>query len=83
MITDSGGIQKEAFLLGAPCITLRTETEWTETVDLGWNTLVPDCDQSINSIFSRIYIPEDSRPYGQGQAAKNVVLQLELNANGK
>ena len=83
VITDSGGIQKEAFLLGAPCITLRTEPEWTETVDLGWNTLVPDCDQSINSIFSRIYIPEDSRPYGQGQAAKNVVLQLELNANGK
>ena len=83
MITDSGGIQKEAFLLGAPCITLRTETEWTETVDLGWNTLVPNCDLSINSILSKTYTSNDSRPYGQGRAAEEVVLQLERNANGK
>ena len=83
VITDSGGIQKEAFLLGAPCITLRTETEWTETVDLGWNTLIPNCDQSINSVFSKTYVSEDSRPYGQGRAAEEVVLQLERTANGK
>ena len=83
VITDSGGIQKEAFLLGAPCITLRTETEWTETVDLGWNTLVPNCDLSINSILSKTYTSNDSRPYGQGRAAEEVVLQLERTVNGK
>ena len=76
VITDSGGVQKEAFFHGTPCITLRDETEWTELVDAGWNTIVPPCSSS--EIVSRVRScigthGSDIEPYGQGDAADRVV----------
>ena len=77
VITDSGGLQKEAFLLERRCVTVRSETEWTETVDLGWNTLVPECDASIDEIFSKSVPSGNSTPYGHGAAATETVIALE------
>ena len=73
VVTDSGGLQKEAFLMRRPCITLRTETEWVETVDLGWNVLVPTCDQQVHEILAGKFLATDAVPFGDGHAATRVV----------
>ncbi|MGZ0212942.1 MAG: non-hydrolyzing UDP-N-acetylglucosamine 2-epimerase [Actinomycetales bacterium] len=77
VVTDSGGLQKEAFLLRIPCTTIRPETEWVETVDLGWNVLI---DQDLSSLSSIVTRPRpastDATPYGVGNAAKNVADSL-------
>ncbi len=78
IMTDSGGMQKEAYWLGVRCVTLRTETEWPETVELGWNCLVGTDPELIQSAVQDWH-PAGDRPavYGDGHAAEKIALILE------
>jgi UDP-GlcNAc3NAcA epimerase len=73
MLTDSGGVQKEAYLAGVPCVTLRANTEWVETVQSGWNTLVDLDAQATLKALERPPPSEHPPLYGDGHAAERCV----------
>jgi UDP-N-acetylglucosamine 2-epimerase len=78
ILTDSGGIQKEAFFFQVPCVTLRNETEWVETVEAGWNILVGSDKEKILSAVENFEIPTGPRSliFGNGDAAEKISNQL-------
>jgi UDP-GlcNAc3NAcA epimerase len=78
VLTDSGGLQKEAYLAQVPCITMRPSTEWTETVEQGWNVLVDlDSDAAVAAL-DRTPPPTHPQLYGDGRAGERVVAALTL-----
>ena len=77
VITDSGGLQKEAYLLGVPCTTVRYQTEWVETLDGGRNVLANTVQKILESLGRDIPAIPDDNPYGDGHSSDRVVHAIE------
>ena len=74
VLTDSGGVQKEAYYLRTPCLTLREETEWVELVEGGWNVLVGTKAERIKRALAHLSLPlQEGNLYGRGEASKRIV----------
>ncbi|MFH0873192.1 MAG: UDP-N-acetylglucosamine 2-epimerase (non-hydrolyzing) [bacterium] len=82
ILTDSGGMQKEAYLLGVPCLTLRKETEWVETVEAGWNLLVGTDPKLIQQAVRGFQPQGERRPiFGKGDASNKILSILNRGIN--
>ncbi|GAB5491227.1 MAG: UDP-N-acetylglucosamine 2-epimerase (non-hydrolyzing) [Phototrophicaceae bacterium] len=78
ILTDSGGIQKEAYFLEVPCLTLRPETEWVETLEDGWNVLVGrDYEKTLATIQQKRNLPAPRHVFGDGHAAEKIAIILK------
>ena len=85
ILTDSGGVQKEAYFYRIPCVTLRKETEWTELVETGWNRLGGDSAIEIIEATEKAIgsAGKDAQPYGSGRAAEEIYSVLKNFKNSK
>ena len=74
IITDSGGMQKEAYFLKKPCFTLRNSTEWAETIEEGWNVLLSNNPKNLKKIIQQYKLPKRNKcSYGKGNTAEKIV----------